>query len=169
MRTQRSVLPLTINGKARRFSVSGGETLLELLRSQPDLCGTRFGCGQEACGACMVLLDRKAVFSCTLPAEEAAGRCVVTVEGLGDPDMPHPVQAAMLAEQAGQCGYCLSGIMISAAALLDDNPSPSRSRIVAALEPHLCRCGSHQRIIKAVERACGLAAGVKHDRKRTAT
>src|SRR5690606_559450 len=108
---------------------------------------------QEACGACMVLLDGKPVFSCTLPAEDLQGRHIVTVEGLGSPERPHPLQVAMLAEQAGQCGYCLSGILISAGALLAANPSPSRREIIAALEPHLCRCGSHPRIIRAIERA----------------
>lgn len=161
--TDRNTLSLNINGESVGFSVIGGETVLELLRSRPELCGTRFGCGQEACGACMVLLDQKPVFSCTFPASDVGDRQVVTIEGLGSPDAPHPLQSAILEEQAGQCGYCLSGIMMSAAALLNDNPSPSRSRIVAALEPHLCRCGSHPRIIRAIERACVLAAEVGND------
>lgn len=162
-------MPLHINGEVIHFSVRGGETLLDLLRSRSDLCGTRFGCGQEACGACMVLLDHKPAFSCTLLAEEARERKIVTVEGLGNAGAPHPVQKAILAEQAGQCGYCLSGIIISAAALLHETPSPDRSQIVAALEPHLCRCGSYSRIIRAVEHAASLIAETPHDTERTAT
>lgn len=165
MSPQHRVLPLNINGKVIRFSVRGGETLLELLRSRSDLCGTRFGCGQEACGACMVLVDHKATFSCTFLAEDARDREIATVEGLGNADTPHPLQRAILAEQAGQCGYCLSGIMISAAALLRKTPSPKRSEIIAALEPHLCRCGSHSRIIRAIEHASRLVAEVGHDRE----
>ncbi|WP_431269115.1 (2Fe-2S)-binding protein [Dankookia sp. P2] len=101
----------------------------------------------------MVLLDGAPAFACTLVAEACAGRTVVTVEGLGTPEAPHPLQSAFLAEQAGQCGYCLAGILVSAAALLARDPAPTEEAIRAALEPHLCRCGSHGRIIRAVQRA----------------
>ncbi|MCW8084536.1 (2Fe-2S)-binding protein [Sabulicella glaciei] len=127
----------------------GGVTLLEALRSDFALSGPRFGCGQEQCGACHVLLNGESVPSCALPVEAAEGREVTTVEGL----TPHPLQAAFEAEQAGQCGFCLSGILVSAAALLRRNPGPDEAAIRAALEPHLCRCGVQNRILRAVRRA----------------
>jgi nicotinate dehydrogenase subunit A len=115
--------------------------------------GTRYGCGLEQCGCCMVLVDGQPIHACTREVGMVAGRTVTTVEGLGTPDKLHPLQQAFLDEQAGQCGYCLSGIIMSAKALIDRNPNPSRSEIVAALDKHLCRCGTHQRILRAVERA----------------
>jgi nicotinate dehydrogenase subunit A len=131
----------------------GGVTLLQALRGEFALDGPRYGCGAEACGACHVLLDGRSVPSCALPLEAVAGREVETVEGLGSRAAPHPMQAAILAEQAGQCGWCLSGIIISAAALLREVPRPDEAQIRAALEPHLCRCGSQNRLIRAVLRA----------------
>jgi len=115
--------------------------------------GTRYGCGLEQCGACTVLVDGEPVFACTRETGTVAGRSVTTIEGLGTPDKLHPLQQAFLDEQAGQCGYCLSGIILSAKALLDSNPKPSRAQIVEALDRHLCRCGTHQRSIRAVEGA----------------
>jgi nicotinate dehydrogenase subunit A len=147
------VLSFTLNGAAVTVAADEGATLLHLLRGPLGLSGPRFGCGAEACGACMVLLDDAPTYACTLPAEAVAGRRVVTVEGLGTPAAPHPLQRAMLAEQAGQCGYCLAGILISAAALLAANPRPDAAAVKAALAPHLCRCGSHNRILRAVLRA----------------
>jgi len=141
----------TLNGEA--VEAPDGTTLLHALRGALGLSGPRFGCGEEQCGACMVLLDGKPSCACTLPVEAAAGRRVTTVEGLGSADAPHPLQTAFLDEQAGQCGFCLSGILVSAAALLAADPSPDAAAIRAALEPHLCRCGSHNRIIRAVQRA----------------
>ncbi len=141
----------TLNGEAAE--APDGTTLLHALRGALGLSGPRFGCGEEQCGACMVLVDGKPSYACTLPVEAAANRRVTTVEGLGTPEAPHPLQAAFLQEQAGQCGFCLSGILISAAALLAANPSPDAATIRAALDPHLCRCGSHNRIIRAVLRA----------------
>jgi nicotinate dehydrogenase subunit A len=123
-----------------------------VLREELGLRGTRFGCGTEQCGACMVLVDGEPVTSCTREVGTLAGKAVITVEGLGR-DGLHPLQQALLDEQAGQCGYCLSGILMSAAALLERNPAPSRAQIIAALEPHLCRCGIYNRIIRAVQRA----------------
>lgn len=148
-----SSIRLSINGEDIEFVVEQGETLLETLRGLPRLRGTRFGCGEESCGACTVLVDGIPTYACTLPAEAAVGRTILTVEGLGGPAAPHPIQRAFLLEQAGQCGYCLSGIMMSTKALLDGNPSPSRSEIVSAMDHHLCRCGAHHRIVRAIERA----------------
>jgi nicotinate dehydrogenase subunit A len=107
----------------------------------------------------MVLVDGEPAYACTREVGTVAGRTVTTIEGLGTPAKPHPLQQAFLDEQAGQCGYCLSGILMSAKALLDRNPNPGRSEVVAALDRHLCRCGSHQRILRAVERAAALGNG----------
>ena len=136
-------------------------SLLEVLRNHLGLMGTRYGCGLEQCGCCMVLVDGRPAYACTREVGTVAGRTVTTVEGLGTPDKPHPLQQAFLDEQAGQCGYCLSGILMSAKALLDRNPSPSRGEVVEALDKHLCRCGTHQRILRAVERA---AAALRNGR-----
>jgi len=144
---------LTVNGTAREVDVEPDTTLLQVLRSL-GLTGTRFGCGLGQCGACLVLLDGRPVPSCDLPMWSATGRSVTTVEGLAGADgRPHPVPAAVLAEQAGQCGYCLSGIVVAAVALLADNPHPTEADVVAALERNLCRCGVHGRIVRAVVRA----------------
>ena len=140
-----------VNGLQRRVTADDDVPLIHVLRNELDLKATRFGCGEEQCGACMVLLDGKPAFSCTLPAGDAAGRSIETAESVADG--AHPLYRAFLDEQAGQCGYCLSGILLSAKALLDANPTPTRGEIVAALEPHLCRCGAHNRIIRAIERA----------------
>lgn len=146
-------IAFTVNGEARQVGVPGTVSLLEVLRNHLGLMGTRYGCGLEQCGSCMVLVDGEPVPSCVREVGTLAGRAVTTVEGLGTPAAPHPLQQAFLDEQAGQCGYCLSGILISAKALLDRNPNPSHADIVAALDRHLCRCGAHQRILRAVERA----------------
>ncbi|MBS0523445.1 MAG: (2Fe-2S)-binding protein [Proteobacteria bacterium] len=146
-------ITFTLNGAAKSIDVPETTPLLEALRNHLGLMGTRYGCGLEQCGACMVLLDGEPVFACTRETGTVAGRSVTTIEGLGTADKLDPLQQAFLDEQAGQCGYCLSGIILSAKALLDRNPSPSRAEIVAALDRHLCRCGTHQRIIRAVERA----------------
>jgi len=147
------MLSLSLNGRPVTLDVPASVSLLQALRGPGGLSGPRFGCGNEQCGSCMVLVDGLPRHACTLPVEAVAGRAVTTVEGLGTPDAPHPLQAAFLAEQAGQRGYCLSGILISAAALLRRDPDPDEAAIRAALEPHLCRCGSHNRIIRAVQRA----------------
>jgi nicotinate dehydrogenase subunit A len=144
----------TLNGAAGEVpEPEPGMTLLAALRGPLGLSGPRFGCGEEQCGACMVLLDGTPAFACTLPLDAVAGRAVTTVEGLGTPEAPHPLQRAFLAEQAGQCGYCLSGILVSAAALLAHEKAPTPARVREALAPHLCRCGSHNRIVRAVMRA----------------
>ena len=146
-------IKFTVNGDEKSVDVSETTSLLETLRNHLGLMGTRYGCGLEQCGTCTVLVDGQPVFACTRETGTVAGRSVTTIEGLGTPDKLHPLQQAFLDEQAGQCGYCLSGIILSAKALLDHTPRPSRAQIVEALDRHLCRCGTHQRIIRAVERA----------------
>ncbi len=144
---------LTVNGKTVEVVADGDTPLLDVLRNHLALAGTKFGCGLEQCGCCMVLVDGQPVKSCGKSLSAVAGSEIVTIEGLGTPDRPHPLQQAFLDEQAGQCGYCLAGILISAKALLDRNPSPSRIEIAEALDDNICRCGSHTRILRAVERA----------------
>jgi len=153
-------IALTVNGRPIQVAVEHEDTpLLAMLRAQLGLVGTRFGCGLEQCGTCTVLIDGKTEKSCTKPIWSVAGKSVTTVEGLGTPDKPHPLQQAFLDEQAGQCGYCLSGILVSAKALLDSNPSPTRAEIAQALDGNLCRCGSHNRILRAVEKAAARMRG----------
>jgi nicotinate dehydrogenase subunit A len=144
-----------VNGQSVSVAVDSTTPLLDVLRNYLDLKGSRYGCGLEQCGTCMVLIDGAATYSCAREIGSVAGRSVTTIEGLGTPDKPHPLQRAFLEEQAGQCGYCLSGIIISAKALLDRTPRPSRRDIVMALDKHLCRCGTHTRIIAAVQKAAG--------------
>ena len=149
-------ITFAVNGVARQVDAPDTVSLLEVLRNYLGLMGTRYGCGLEQCGCCMVLVDDQPTYACTREVGTIADRRITTIEGLGTPAKPHPLQQAFLQEQAGQCGYCLSGILISAKALLDRNPDPTRAEIVAALDKHLCRCGAHQRILRAVERAAGL-------------
>lgn len=149
---------LTVNGQPVNVEVDETTPLLDVLRNHLGLKGTRYGCGLEQCGTCMVLIDGEPCYACAREAGTVTGRSVTTVEGLGTPDKPHPLQRAFLEEQAGQCGYCLSGILLSAKALLDRNPNPSRAEIVAALDRHLCRCGTYTRIIAAVQRAARMGA-----------
>ena len=146
-------IPLNVNGSSVSVVADGETPLLDALRNHLGLKGTKFGCGLEQCGCCMVLIDGKPEKSCAKPLATVAGKAIVTIEGMGTPDRPHPLQQAFLDEQAGQCGYCLSGILISAKALLDRNSSPSRTEIAEALDDNICRCGSHVRILRAVERA----------------
>jgi nicotinate dehydrogenase subunit A len=145
-----------------RFRLNGVETsvdadpdgsLLELLRGQLGMTGTHFGCGANECGACNVIVDGQAVASCDTPLWSVADKDITTIEGLGTSEHPHPLQTAFIAEQALQCGYCIPGILMSAAALLKKNPNPSDANVRAALDRNLCRCGSHNRIVKAVLRA----------------
>ena len=150
-----------VNGKPVRVETDGTKPLLAVLRDELALRGSRFGCGTEQCGACMVLIDGAPAYSCTRTVDTLAGKTVTTVEGLSTDGTLHPLQQAFLDEQAGQCGYCLSGILISAAALLQRIPAPSRADIVEALDPHLCRCGMHNRVIRAVQRAGAAMAGAR--------
>jgi nicotinate dehydrogenase subunit A len=151
-------IDLVVNGRNVSIATDPTTPLLDVLRNHLDLKGSRYGCGLEQCGTCMVLVDGEPVYSCTREIGLTAGRSVTTIEGLGSPEAPHPLQRAFLEEQAGQCGYCLSGIIISAKALLDRNPQPTRADIVAALDKHLCRCGTHTRIIAAVQKAASMGA-----------
>jgi len=146
-------IPISVNGSTVTVIADEDTPLLDILRNHLGLKGTKFGCGLEQCGCCMVLVDGKPEKSCGKALSTVAGREIVTIEGLGTPDRPHPLQQAFLDEQAGQCGYCLTGILISAKALLDRNPSPSRAEIAQGLDDNICRCGSHNRILRAVERA----------------
>jgi nicotinate dehydrogenase subunit A len=143
----------TLNGAAVAPAIEDDATLLAALRGPLGLSGPRFGCGAEQCGACVVLADGVPAYACTLPVAAVAGKRLETLEGLGTPDAPHPLQRAFLDLQAGQCGYCLSGILMASVALLRRIPRPTEAQVKDALDPHLCRCGSHNRILRAVLRA----------------
>ena len=145
--------PLIVNGNAVTVTADADTPLLDILRNHLGLVGAKFGCGQEQCGSCLVLVDGKPEKSCGKAISTVAGKAVLTVEGLGTREHPHPLQQAFLDEQAGQCGYCLPGILIAAKGLLDRNPLPSRREIAAALDDNICRCGSHPRILRAIELA----------------
>jgi len=144
---------LRVNGAAHAVRAERSTPLVYVLRNDLRLKGTRFGCGTGHCGACTVLYDGNAVQSCDMPLWAAEGHEITTIEGLGSAERPHPLQRAFLDEQAAQCGYCIDGIILSAAALLARNAQPTRDEIAAALERHLCRCGTHVRILRAIERA----------------
>src|SRR5262245_20456045 len=145
-------IEFSVNGRPVSVGADDATPLLSVLRDELQLRGTKFGCGNEQCGACMVLIDGEPSHSCAREVGTLGGRSVTTVEGLSQNGTLHPLQQALLDEQAGQCGYCLAGIAISAAALLARNARPSRAEIVAALDPHLCRCGIHNRVIRAVQK-----------------
>ncbi len=152
-------IAITVNGKPASVAVDDPDMpLLYALRDEMGLHGPRFGCGLGQCGACTVHLDGKAVRSCSVPVSAAAGRKVVTLEGLGSPAKPHPLQHAFVAEQAVQCGYCINGMIMQAAAFLNTNRNPSDQEIRAALAENLCRCGTHVRIVRAVKRAAAAMA-----------
>jgi nicotinate dehydrogenase subunit A len=144
---------LRVNGQLRRVDVDPSTPLLWVLRDQLELTGAKYGCGLEQCGACAVLCDGRAVLSCATPVESFVGREITTIEGIGPDGELDAVQRAFVAEQAAQCGYCVPGIVIAAKALLDANPAPAESEIRAALAKHLCRCGAHARMLRAVRRA----------------
>jgi nicotinate dehydrogenase subunit A len=152
-------ISFNVNGSPVSVEADGDTPLLDVLRNRLGLVGTKFGCGLEQCGTCMVLIDGKAEKSCGKALATVAGKSVMTIEGIGTPERPHPLQQAFLDEQAGQCGYCLAGIIVSAKALLDKNPAPSRREIALALDDNICRCGSHPRILRAVERAAAVLRG----------
>ena len=145
-----------------RFRLNGAETvvdadsdrsLLDILRGQLGMTGSHFGCGANECGACNVMIGDRAVTACNTPLSSVAGKDIMTIEGLGSAERPHPLQQAFIAEQALQCGYCVSGILMSAAALLKRNPAPTSREVKEALDRNLCRCGSHNRMVRAVLRA----------------
>ena len=149
---------LRINGSERLVQAEDQTPLLDVLRNACGLKGTRFGCGSGECGACNVLVDGVSIASCDTPVSAAAGKDIVTVEGLAVDGRPGVLQQALLAEQAGQCGYCLSGILATASALLARTPDPTEAQVRAALDGHLCRCGAHNRIVRAVLRAAAAGA-----------
>lgn len=143
----------TVNGQPVSVTAEPDTPLLYVLRNDLGLVGTRFGCGLGQCGACFVRVDGRVVSSCDTPLWSVADRSVVTVEGLAPGESLHPVQQALLDEQAAQCGFCISGIAVAAAAFLESNPDPSEEEVAEALDRNLCRCGAHRRIIRAVVRA----------------
>jgi nicotinate dehydrogenase subunit A len=152
------MITLSVNGIPRSLDVDPETPLLYVLRDDLALHGPKFGCGLGQCGACTVLVDGKAVRSCGVPVATVATRTVTTLEGLGTSARPHAIQRAFIDEQAAQCGYCVNGMIMTSKALLDRTPHPSEQQIRAALATNLCRCGTHQRIVRAVQRAATLMA-----------
>jgi nicotinate dehydrogenase subunit A len=150
---------LDINGQTHEIAADPKTPLLYVLRNDLQLNGAKFGCGLGQCGSCTVVVDGKPVFSCVTPIMLLTGRKIVTVEGLGTAEQPGPLQQAFIEKQAAQCGYCIPGMIMRAHALLLASPDPSDERIRAALEPNLCRCGTHMRIVAAVRRAGELMRG----------
>jgi nicotinate dehydrogenase subunit A len=146
-------LTLNVNGKDRNVTTEPDTPLLYVLRDNLGLHGPKFGCGLGECGACTVIMNGAAIRSCLIPAAATKGSKIVTLEGLGTIEKPHPVQKAFIDEQAAQCGYCINGMIMTAAAFLKSSPHPTRADIIAALDNNLCRCGTHMRIVRAVERA----------------
>jgi nicotinate dehydrogenase subunit A len=146
-------ISLRVNGADHSLAVDGNTPLIDVLRNTLGLKGTRFGCGAERCGACFVIVDGRIVVSCSTPLAAVEGKSVTTVEGLGRRDAPHALQRAFIAEQAAQCGYCTSGMLVSAAALLERTPRPTEAEVRQALDRNLCRCGCYPRIVRAVLRA----------------
>ena len=151
-------ISLKVNGRARMVDTDAATPLLYVLRNDLELKGPRFGCGLGQCGACIVILDGKAIRSCITPVNAAQNRAITTLEGLGSSAKPHALQRAFVEEQAAQCGFCMNGILMNAKALLDKTPSPTADDIRTALDPILCRCGSHLRVIRAIQRAARATA-----------
>ena len=147
------VIRFRLNGVATEVDADPNRSLLDILRSRLGLTGTHFGCGSGECGACHVIVGEHAVSSCDTPLWSVADKDITTVEGLGNAERPHPLQRAFIAEQALQCGYCVPGILMSAAALLKRNARPTEDDVRAAIDRNLCRCGSHNRMVRAVLRA----------------
>ena len=158
---------LNINGQPRDVDADPSTPLLYVLRDHLALNGAKFGCGLGQCGACTVMIDADAVFSCITPIGGLANRRIRTIEGLGTPDKPGPMQRAFIEEQAAQCGYCIPGMMMRAQALLERNPAPTAAEIRRHMSPNLCRCGTHMRILHAVERASRLMQAEQPKRSRT--
>ena len=147
---------LIVNGTEHEVNAAPDTPLLYVLRNDLGLTGPKFGCGLGQCGACMVHIDGVAIRSCTTPVSSAARGPITTIEGLGTPGKPHPVQQAFIEEQAAQCGYCINGMIMTTAALLARNKQPTREQIRSTLNANLCRCGTHMRIVRAVEKAAAL-------------
>jgi len=152
-------ISFTLNNRPVRIDVDDDRMLLWVLRSDLGLTGTKFGCGEGLCGACTVLIEGRAVRSCSTAIKEAAGKHVLTIEGLQQGERPHPIQEAFLKHHAFQCGYCTSGMVLSAHALLSGAKSPTREEIARHMEDNLCRCGAHKRILEAVEDAAAAMKG----------
>ena len=144
---------LTVNGKKRSVTTDPKRSLLDVLREELNLTGTKYGCGEGRCGACTVLMDGKRVLSCVTPAAQANKKTITTIEGLARGDSLHPVQEAFLAEGAKQCGYCTPGMIMTATALLEKNPNPTDEEIVTAMDVNLCRCNGYTKILAAIRRA----------------
>jgi nicotinate dehydrogenase subunit A len=162
------MITLNVNGQQHQVDVDPRTPLLYVLRNELKLNAAKFGCGLGQCGACTVLVDKSPIFSCLTPVSVVAGRPIRTVEGLGTADNPGPVQKAFIEEQSAQCGYCIPGMMMRTQALLERNPSPNEGQIRAALEPNLCRCGTHMRILRAVRRAAkAMTAGAERQEQPT--
>ncbi|MBP1778040.1 MAG: (2Fe-2S)-binding protein [candidate division NC10 bacterium] len=153
------MIRLTVNGQPREVLADPETPLLYVLRNDLGLTGTKFGCGLGQCGACTVLVGGQAVRSCMLPVQAVAGQAVTTIEGLGSPEHPHPLQATFIEEQAVQCGYCTPGIVMTAKTFLDQTPRPTEAQVKQALAGVLCRCGTHERVIRAVMRAALTTGG----------
>ena len=151
-------IDLLVNGEKHTVDVSPDTLLLYVLRDDLAMTGPKFGCGLSQCGACAVLRDGVEIRSCVTPVSTVVGHEIVTVEGLGGAARMSPLQEAFVAEQAPQCGYCTSGMLVAATALLKKNPKPSRTEIIAGMDGHLCRCSAHMRIIRAIERVAGTRA-----------
>jgi nicotinate dehydrogenase subunit A len=147
------MISLTVNGRVHQVDVDPHIPLLYVLRDTLGLHGAKFGCGLGQCGACTVMLDGQAIFSCLVPAIVLEGRQIKTIEGLGTIEQPGPLQQAFIDEQAAQCGYCIAGMIMRAQALLERNPNPTDAEIRTQMQPNLCRCGTHMRIMAAIKRA----------------
>jgi len=152
--TQIETVAFTVNGESKSLNVDSKQTLLDVLRNSLGLKATRMGCAAGQCGACKVIVDGYAVNACQTPMWAVQGKVVKTLEGLGTVERPHPLQTAFIQQQAAQCGFCTSGLIMAAAALLERNPSPDETTIKQALDDQLCRCGIQQRAIRAVLQAC---------------
>lgn len=148
-------IELKINGDLKTIDAEPSTPLLYILRQDLELNGPKFGCGVAQCGACTVLVDKQPIRACVTPISALIGRDITTLEGLGNEDSPHPLQTAFIEEQAAQCGFCSNGMIMSAAALLENNPNPTDQEIKDSLNANLCRCGTHTRILKAVKKAAG--------------
>jgi nicotinate dehydrogenase subunit A len=153
------MIRLRVNGQPRDVATDPDVPLLYVLRNDLGLTGTKFGCGLGQCGACTVLVGGQAVRSCLIPVQAVAGQEVTTIEGLGSPERPHPLQEAFIEEQAAQCGYCTAGIIMSAKAFLDRTPRATEAQVMQALAGNLCRCGTHLRVIRAVMRTAAMTGG----------
>jgi nicotinate dehydrogenase subunit A len=149
---------LNVNGSDREIAAEPETPLLYALRNDLQLKGARYGCGAGLCGACMVIVDGTAVQSCDVPVSAVVGKQITTIEGIGGRDSPHPLQQAFIREQAAQCGYCITGIIMTAKALLDAKPAPSDAELREALSGNLCRCGTHTRILRAIKSCIGARA-----------